>query len=149
MQYKSGELLVKLKPYESYAAFESDLFQANGALAVENLVPPSAQFDSAQGQLKQLDRWRVVKLASDADPLEIRTSLAQDPRVEAVELNYLMSYDWMPNDPQFNQVWGLNNTGQTGGTVDGDIDALEAWDIQQGSENVISRSARKNKTMLR
>ncbi|MEZ2229187.1 MAG: S8 family serine peptidase [Microcoleus sp.] len=137
VEYKPGELLVKLKPYESYAAFESNLFQVNSAIAVENLVPPSAQFYSAQGQLKQLDRWRVVKLASDSDPLEIRTSLAQDPRVEAVELNYLMSYDWMPNDPQFNQVWGLNNTAQTGGTVDSDIDALEAWDIQQGSENVI------------
>ncbi len=28
---------------------------------------------------------------------------------------------------------GLHNTGQSGGTVDADIDALEVWDIQQGS----------------
>ena len=28
-----------------------------------------------------------------------------------------------PNDPNFDQLWGMHNTGQTGGTVDADIDA--------------------------
>ncbi|NIO09145.1 MAG: S8 family serine peptidase, partial [Deltaproteobacteria bacterium] len=41
------------------------------------------------------------------------------------------------NDPDFNQLWALNNTGQTGGTGDADIDAPEAWDVQTGSSNVI------------
>ena len=39
----------------------------------------------------------------------------------------------MPNDPRFGELWGMNNTGQTGGKVDADIDAPEAWDIWQGS----------------
>ena len=34
----------------------------------------------------------------------------------------------MPNDPLFSQLYGLNNTGQTGGTPDADIDAPEGWD---------------------
>ncbi|MEM1170386.1 MAG: S8 family serine peptidase, partial [Cyanobacteria bacterium P01_H01_bin.35] len=42
-----------------------------------------------------------------------------------------------PNDTFFNLMWGLHNTGQTGGTSDADIDALEAWDIQTGSNNVV------------
>ncbi|MBI3544887.1 MAG: S8 family serine peptidase, partial [Deltaproteobacteria bacterium] len=33
----------------------------------------------------------------------------------------------------FGTLWGLNNTGQSGGTVDADIDAQEAWDITTGS----------------
>ena len=43
----------------------------------------------------------------------------------------------IPNDTLFPNMWGLNNTGQTGGTVDADIDAPEAWDIATGSEEII------------
>jgi len=42
-----------------------------------------------------------------------------------------------PNDPGFPQLWGLNNTGQTGGKADADIDALEAWQIQTGNHNLV------------
>jgi subtilisin family serine protease len=42
-----------------------------------------------------------------------------------------------PNDPNYPQQWGLNNTGQTGGTPDADIDAPEAWDLSTGSRNVV------------
>jgi subtilisin family serine protease len=37
-----------------------------------------------------------------------------------------------PNDTRFSEQWALNNTGQTGGTVDADIDAPEAWNIITG-----------------
>jgi len=42
-----------------------------------------------------------------------------------------------PNDPSYPLLWGLNNTGQTGGTPDADIDAPEAWDIQTGNPNTV------------
>src|SRR5688500_11125689 len=42
-----------------------------------------------------------------------------------------------PNDTSFASMWGLNNTGQSGGTVDADIDAPEAWDTQTGSASVV------------
>ncbi|MCL5888157.1 MAG: S8 family serine peptidase [Actinobacteria bacterium] len=43
-----------------------------------------------------------------------------------------------PNDPQFNTLWGLENTGQTGGTADADIDATEAWSrLGTGSAEVV------------
>ncbi|MCF3609049.1 hypothetical protein L2E81_21680 [Planktothrix agardhii 1033] len=42
-----------------------------------------------------------------------------------------------PNDPGYSQLWGLNNTGQSGGTADADIDAPEAWDIQKGNQNLV------------
>src|SRR4051812_1609914 len=43
-----------------------------------------------------------------------------------------------PNDPLYGSYeWGLNNTGQTGGTSDADIDAPEAWGISTGSNSVV------------
>jgi hypothetical protein len=42
-----------------------------------------------------------------------------------------------PNDNRFNELWGMHNTGQTGGTADADIDAPEAWDIATAADSVI------------
>ena len=35
----------------------------------------------------------------------------------------------IPNDPDFNQQWGLHNAGQNGGSVDADVDGPDFWDI--------------------
>jgi PKD repeat protein len=43
----------------------------------------------------------------------------------------------IPNDGFFSELWGLHNTGQSGGTPDADIDAPEAWDISTGSGSVV------------
>ena len=42
-----------------------------------------------------------------------------------------------PNDPGFGNCWGLNNTGQSGGVVDMDMDSLESWDITTGDESIL------------
>jgi len=42
-----------------------------------------------------------------------------------------------PNDPDFSNQWYLDNTGQTGGTIDADIDAPEAWDIVTGGPDIV------------
>ena len=42
-----------------------------------------------------------------------------------------------PNDPEFNKQWALDNTGQTGGTPDADVDATEAWEIETGNSDII------------
>ena len=43
----------------------------------------------------------------------------------------------LPNDPSFSRLWGLHNTGQTGGVGDADIDAPEAWNVTTGSRAVV------------
>lgn len=45
-----------------------------------------------------------------------------------------------PNDPYFEdeKQWGLHNTGETGGTVDADIDAPEAWDTATDSDIIVA-----------
>jgi len=57
---------------------------------------------------------------------------ARDRRILVVEPNYRVRIARTPNDPRFPSLWGMHNTGQTGGTEDADIDAPEAWDIATG-----------------
>jgi len=64
-------------------------------------------------------------------------SIKYDPRIEYVEPNYIWHTDIIPNDPDFSLLWGMHNTGQTGGTVDADIDAVEAWNITTGGSVII------------
>jgi len=42
-----------------------------------------------------------------------------------------------PNDPRLGQQWQYENTGQTGGTPDADIDAFGAWQITPGKSSVV------------
>ncbi|NMM39810.1 S8 family serine peptidase [Pseudoalteromonas arctica] len=57
--------------------------------------------------------------------------------IEYVEPDYRVSIATAPNDPDFSKLWGLHNEGQSGGTADADIDALEAWSITTGSKDVV------------
>jgi len=59
------------------------------------------------------------------------------PNVEFAEIDGIGGTAFTPNDPQIDECWGLNNTGQTGGTADADIDAFEAWDTSTGGNNII------------
>ena len=57
--------------------------------------------------------------------------------VEYAEPDYIAYADAIPDDTSFGSQWGMNNTGQSGGTADADIDAPEAWDITTGDSGVI------------
>jgi subtilisin family serine protease len=63
--------------------------------------------------------------------------IRRDPRVRYAEPNHRIELLNTPNDPRHSECWGLNNTGQAGGTADADIDAEEAWDISIGSWDVV------------
>ncbi len=59
------------------------------------------------------------------------------PELGYSEPNYVLSKSATPNDASFSSLYGMNNTGQTGGTADADIDAVEAWDISSSASNII------------
>ena len=64
-----------------------------------------------------------------------RANLLQDSQqVEWVEPNFYQNWQryYTPNDPRFGNLWHLNNTGQSGGLADADVDMPEAWDINRG-----------------
>ncbi|MDJ0546918.1 MAG: S8 family peptidase, partial [Microcystis sp. M53601_WE4] len=74
---------------------------------------------------KILKQYRSHPIFEYIEPDYIRTVGAFTPQAT------------FPNDPSFNQLWGLHNTGQSAGTPDADIDAPEAWDIQTGNPNLV------------
>ncbi len=127
IEYEPGTLLVKFKQGLTEAEI-SKLAEKQGAIGVENLFQGYSS-DSADGQ------WKVLKFEPDIDLLQIRTALSQGPSIAGIELNYKLSIN-ATRDPMVNSLWGLNNTGQTGGRSDADIDAPEAWRIQTGSKAV-------------
>lgn len=52
------------------------------------------------------------------------------PAVSIAQFNHkVQEREIIPNDPSFNLLWQLKNTGQSGGTPDADIHATEAWEI--------------------
>jgi subtilisin family serine protease len=75
--------------------------------------------------------------AADNKLTRVTKVLESDPRVRYVEPNHIVTTTVVPNDPRFSELWGLNNTGQTGGTADADIDAPEAWNLETGSSSVV------------
>ena len=75
--------------------------------------------------------------ANDILTLDRLTGLEALPEVQLVEGEFFREIARVPNDPQFPQQWHYNNTGQTGGTVDADIDLPEAWDRFTGSSQTV------------
>ncbi len=68
---------------------------------------------------------------------ELISYLHDLPGVEHVEPNYYFYVGaTTPDDPLFSLQWGHYNTGQFGGLAGADIDAVNAWDIRTGSEDV-------------
>jgi len=61
--------------------------------------------------------------------------------VAFAEPNYMLHASTVPNDPDFAQLWGLNDTGQTvngvAGTPGADINAAQAWSISTGSKSIV------------
>ncbi len=56
---------------------------------------------------------------------------------EAQFNHYVQERETYPDDPHFDLQWALENTGQTGGLFDADIDAPEAWDLNTGGITVL------------
>ena len=79
----------------------------------------------------------VVDLPRDLSVAEAVQAYEESPDVAYAEPNFKLQPAAAPDDPGYRDLWGLNNTGQTGGTSDADADALEAWDATTGSADVV------------
>ena len=76
---------------------------------------------------------RTSKVPSDA----VLSWFSRRSVFASFEPNAVLYTSATPNDPSYTQLYGLNNTGQTGGTADADIDAPEAWDLSTGSRSIV------------
>ena len=69
--------------------------------------------------------------------LRLADQLLQDPSVAWASPNFRTQGVKYVNDPLYSNQWHLNNTGQSGGTADADVDAPEAWGTASGNSNVV------------
>jgi thermitase len=79
-------------------------------------------------QIGDIRHSRANVFAVAGDPAAVAARLERSALVSYAEPNLVLRADAIPNDPLFGELYGLNNTGQTGGTPDADIDAPEGWD---------------------
>ncbi len=120
-RYVPGEVLVKFKSGTSIVAMNK-LHGTLGAAKIRDI--------------RHLGIHRM-KLPEDVKVEEAVQIYRNDPNVEFAEPNYIVKTSAVPNDPGYSLQWGLNNTGQTGGTPGADIHAQGAWDVTKGSNNII------------
>lgn len=80
----------------------------------------------------------LVGLPEGLSVVEGVEAVDQLPGVTYAEPDYIVTVDQViPSDPDFDELWGLYNTGQTGGTADADTDTAEAWGRTTGSPDVV------------
>ncbi len=125
-EFKAGEILVAFVPKASGGRINA-IRKALGATKIKSFSHLGVQ------------HWQLPPELSVAAAVE---KLSGNPEVRFAEPNYLLHAHVEPNDPKFGDLWGLHNTGQTGGLHDADIDAPEAWDIADitnvGSDVVVA-----------
>jgi len=79
----------------------------------------------------------VVRLPENSSLLDSLIRFNSSANVRYAEPNYKYRLLLIPNDPNFVDLWGMDNIGQTGGLEDADIDAPEGWDFTTGDPNII------------
>ncbi|MCC5790025.1 MAG: S8 family serine peptidase [Opitutales bacterium] len=86
------------------------------------LTIPADDVEDLPDALAVLGDWKDALAYAEADPIVF----LQDDPVE-------------PDDPAYldGLLWGLNNTGQSGGTADKDINAVDGWGIRTDTGNVV------------
>jgi thermitase len=108
--FAPGRVIVKYNPGTSAAQIAS-IEQSAGVTGLNSTILGGARVVNVAGG---------VKTAAAA--------LNRSAAVQYAEPDYILRTTATPNDPRFAELYGLNNTGQTGGTPDADIDAPEGWD---------------------
>ena len=121
------EFIVKFDPNVSEA--EIDAFNALNCVEVARKL-----------------RWTELYVLRVKDPknmntLEIANMYYENPITIFSVPNFIGRTEKLPSvtadDTYFPEQWPLDNTGQTGGTPDADIDAPEGWEISTGSSDIL------------
>src|SRR5262245_3988659 len=124
--YSSSDILVRFRT--------SDAAGVTMASSLSVVAAPGTVIDQSTKLVPGLDR---VRLNAGTSVEAALAAYRANPNVLYAEPDYRVHLQLTPNDPQYASQWDMNNTGQTGGTPDDDIDAPEAWDISTGSGNMI------------
>lgn len=124
-RFAADRVLVKLKEGAPSEAVDA-INRKNGA-RTEKKIPRT--------------RVSVVKLPKGLQVADAVKRYEASPDVEYAEPDFLLSVDQTanptPSDTDYPKLYNLNNTGQTGGTTDADVDAPDAWVSTTGSPDAV------------
>jgi subtilisin family serine protease len=133
VRFKAGLSVSDIKRIASRSndRVEDEIESVDGLVAIDDLDNADAadvarQYESMSEYVAYAEPNFEIRLDDPVNPSERRRDSATVP-----------SRLGIPNDPQFNEQWALNNTGQNGGKANAHIDALKAWAKTQGSEEVV------------
>jgi len=126
--YRQGRVMVKTRelPSLSSAERQAALDGAEGRAGVRS-----------RRSFRRLERQHVLELDPTASVPAALAQLRESGLYEFVEPDFIRVTQAIPNDPRFSEQWALNNTGQSSGVPDADIDAPEAWDTLSDASPVI------------
>ncbi len=115
--YVPGEIIVMLKHGEPVSRL-TNTFGAMGLVVKEPVV-------------EYMNIWLLKFDNARTSEQTALNEIRKNSSVAAAQFNHYVTNRSLviPNDASFGQQWSLNNTGQSGGTVDADIDAPEAWGL--------------------
>src|SRR6266545_5426138 len=108
---------------------------------VSNINTLHAQFGTrVLRSYSEIGNIQVVQLPEGMTVPQAIAQFQSSGKVAYAEPDYIVQRTVTnPNDPKYTDgtLWGLNNTGQNGGTADADIDAPEGWDHRTTANSVI------------
>jgi hypothetical protein len=135
MEFIPGELIVKIKQNKAFSnPALMTLNEKHQVYAFEKVFP------NAEGTI--LDNIYLLQVPIGSDILSFVYEYASCSDVVYAEPNGIGHPCGIPDDTNFSNQYYLHNTGQDfyqghHGTVDADIDAPEAWDMETGSTDVV------------
>jgi len=117
-----GEIIAVLKSDADASSFVRG-FDDIGLSVKEQMIPGMNIYLFSFDESKTTDIDALMKLM-------------RSDKVSIAQFNHYIHERVVPNDASFGTQWDKNNTGQSGGTPDADIDAPEAWDISKGGVTI-------------
>jgi len=89
--------------------------------------------------------WRTTSLGDGCELLVapgvsadgMRAWAGRTQTIVSIEPDRALSTLAIPNDSSFGTLWGLNNSGQSQGVGNSDVNAPEAWETTTGSRSVV------------
>ncbi len=138
-----GRVVVKLAPGEAAAAATGQppaFLEAHGALSIRPALRQGRRPLLALERRFGLDRIFVIEISREADVEAISRVIASHPGAEYAHADYIGQGGAVPvvaDDTSFSVQWNLDNTGQSGGTPDADMDVAEAWYTATGRRETL------------
>jgi subtilisin family serine protease len=122
--FRDDRILVQPKAGRNLLAL-ADLHRKHGATVAHTFA--------SMGNLQ------IVRLPNGARVSDLIARYLESGMVEFAEPDYLVHASAVPNDPRYEDgtLWGLHNTGQSGGLAHADLAALEGWSIMNSSPDII------------